>query len=237
MLMLISNEGQSGDHNWKKNRRFGRERDCKPRSISLSYSSLSFCSTMLACCTSKAPSPLKKEICVFRLKIHRWWNMLWREECAMSLLASRDIKWTHFLLPFAGDQQKENSSSLLGPRGRYIPERTVFFGVWCRAGIGSCWRCLCTLHQLMLLSCYMHWPRKRQLCCSCCSHLTLSYWTWRGHLEVFCNCIIFCNWFFQYAGFPYSDSRPLSKAIKKLKWDTTLATSRTQMGYLENLGD
>lgn len=114
---------------------------------------------------ARLPVPLKKkEICVSRLKIHRWWNVPRREECALSFLANRGINWTHFLLPFTGDQQKGNSSDLLG-RGRgCIPRRGVLFGVWCRAGIGSCWGCLHPLHQLTLLSCYTHWPLKRQPC-------------------------------------------------------------------------
>lgn len=129
---LVSSKGQSGDHNWKKNQRLGREQELQAESFSLSCNSLSFCSTVLACCTSKTPSAFKKkEICISRLKIHRWWNVPRREECALLFLASRGINWTHFLLPFTGDQQKRNSSDLLGRgRGWMRPqEGSAFWGV------------------------------------------------------------------------------------------------------------
>lgn len=43
--------------------------------------------------------------------------------------------------------------------------------------------------------------------------------------------------YLKYTGLPYNGNWPLSKAIKKLKWETTLAVSRTQMECMDNGDD
>ena len=125
----------------KKIKDLGEKESCKPRAsvwgVAPFYSAVQYWHVAPA----RLPVPLKKEICVSRLKIRRWWNTPRREECALSFLASRGINWTHFLLPFAGNQQKGNSSDLLGPGGGCVPGRALLFGVWCGAGMGSCWGC------------------------------------------------------------------------------------------------
>lgn len=123
----------------EKSQRLGRERELPAKSISLSCSCCLFCSTVLACCTSKSPIPLRKEICVSRQKTRRWWNTPRRKECALSLLASRSINWTHFLLSFSGHQQKGNGNSLLGPGDDASSGGHCFWGVvwgWHRILLG-----------------------------------------------------------------------------------------------------